>query len=74
MDTQYIDNCSTFDIRITELQRMVIAEALEEYNAKHSGEPDGRCIRDEANSLEALFSQLDEPLHTEGINSFVEEL
>jgi hypothetical protein len=74
MDTQYIDNCSTFDIRITELQRMIIAEALEEYNAKHKGEHDGRCIRDEANSLEGLFSQLDEPLHTDGINSFVEEL
>jgi hypothetical protein len=53
---------------------MIIAEALEEYNAKHKGEHDGRCIRDEANSLEGLFSQLDEPLHTDGINSFVEEL
>jgi hypothetical protein len=61
-------NDVALDIRINELQRMIIAEALYEYNLAHKGEPDGRCIRDEANLLEAFFSELDLPIEEDSIN------
>ena len=49
------------DIRINELQRTIIAEALIEYNLAHKGEPDDRCIRDEANLLEGPHGLCVEP-------------
>jgi hypothetical protein len=62
-------NDVTLDIRISELQRMIIAEALTEYILAHKNEPDDRCIREEANLLEAFFNESDDiPIEEDGIN------
>lgn len=61
-------NTAELDVRINELQRSIIAEALCEYNLAHKGEPDTRCIRDEANLLEAFFGEHDLPIEEDGIN------
>jgi hypothetical protein len=56
------------DIRINELQRMIIAEALTEYNLAHKGNIDARSIRDEANFLECFFTEQDAPIEEVGFN------
>ena len=62
------DNTTTMDIRISELQRMIILEALSEYIIAHKNEPDNRCIRHEAMLLECFFSEAEIVFETEGIN------
>ena len=55
-------NTAKLQITISELQRVIIAEALHEYNLKLKGQPDTRCIADTANDLEAVFCEYDQPL------------
>ena len=63
---------TTYDIRINELQRSIIADALRDYARRGRINPDLQSVVVEATLMVNMLNDPNEPLSTDGINDIAD--